>query len=195
MSLQCLYRCQWKCNRPPALLRLRLDQLQFAVHPLQGSANCQGSCRKVDIFPSEPQGFTLAQPNSQSHRVKCFEAVPSDFLKKFPRLLSRERLDFVCFNAGCIDQGGSVSCCQARAAVGRRAAQVAGPNGGGSDGAAQPVSLQGANCPTVEPCRDDWRGVGNVLAMSSRPTLSAGRYFRGAARAKIGQEGWTPRDR
>lgn len=65
-------------DRAPAQPRLRLDQLQPPLDPLEGHPDGERPLGQVDVLPAKAERLPLAETEGESRRVERLEAITTD---------------------------------------------------------------------------------------------------------------------
>jgi hypothetical protein len=85
--------CLGQDDRPLRLGRLRTDELERAVQPLQSVANAEVPGIQVDVLPGKTEQLSLSQASRQRYDEERLPRMPAYVLKERTGLLGSEGFD------------------------------------------------------------------------------------------------------
>jgi hypothetical protein len=109
MPLQDRTDCWRHDDGSPAPCSLWFNEVKLSIEALQLTRYAQVAQLGVDILPAQPKSLPLAQSQSQCHRIKRLESIALGRSQKSAGLGGSERLDFIGWNAGPINQCRRIS--------------------------------------------------------------------------------------
>lgn len=80
------YQC-WKGDDPAARGRLRLDEDENSIDPLERMADGQRRCFQVDVAPGEAEDLALPKTNAERDEIQGLESVAPDRVEETPSFL------------------------------------------------------------------------------------------------------------